>query len=56
MRLRRYQVAAWYANHTHCIRQFWTLSGARSWRNSQRGPTTLTHLFWWIDGRWVEFS
>lgn len=53
MKLRRYCVTV--MDNWTSTREFWTLSGARRWRNSQRAAAH-THLFWWLDGRWVEFS
>ncbi len=54
MKLRRYCVTV--MDNWTCTREFWTLAGARRWRNRQRTSTAHTHLFWWMDDRWVEFS
>lgn len=55
MQLRRYQVSVW--DFGDCRTElFWTLWGARRWRNKQRLIGAHTYLFWWMDGRWAEMS
>ncbi len=53
MKLRRYCVTV--IDNWTAVREFWTLRGARRFRDSFR-PQAHVHLFRWIDGQWQEYS
>lgn len=52
MKLRRYCVTV--MDKGIGVRRFWTLRGARKWRDSFPSRTAHVHLFVWDGHRWQE--